>query len=103
MTTIRRITGELDRFNVDEVRAPVDAAIKGGETRVIFNLKGLKFIDSGGLSYLMDMRTRLPALGGEFVISEPSQLFRSTVSALKAEELFRIFPSDDEAQRYLGA
>ena len=103
MTTIRRITGDLDRFNVADVRADVDAVIEGGEIRVIFNLKELKFIDSGGLSYLMDMARRMPAMGGAFVISEPSTLFRSTVTALQAGELFHVFATDEEAERFLRA
>ena len=103
MTTIRRITGDLDRFNVADVRDEVEAVIEGGETRLIFNLNGLKFIDSGGLSFLMDLARRLPAMGGGFAISEPSTLFRSTVSALKAEELFPVFATDEEAERFLGS
>jgi len=100
MACIREVRGELDRFNVSEVRTVIDDLIERGETHIVLNLRDLRFIDSGGLTFLLDMRERLPRLGGEMVISSPSKLFRSTISAIKADELFRIFPDDDAALAY---
>lgn len=103
MVCIRALRGELDRFNVTEVRSAIDALIEGGERNVVLNLEGLRFIDSGGISFLMDMRERLPRLGGEMVISSPSKLFQSTITAIKADEMFRIFPDDDAAVAYFDS
>ena len=103
MVSVRAVRGELDRFNVTDVRSVIDGLIEGGETRIVLNLCELRFIDSGGLTFLMDMRERLPKLGGEMVISSPSKLFRSTISALNAEEIFRIFPDDDAAVAYFDS
>jgi len=103
MASIRVLRGELDRFNVTEVRSAIDALIEGGEKSIVLNLEDLRFIDSGGLSFLLDMRERLPKLGGEMVISNPSKLFRSTISALKADQIFRIFQDDDSTLAYFDS
>lgn len=103
MVSVRALRGELDRFNVIELRSAIDALIEKGERRIVLNLEDLRFIDSGGLSFLMDMRERLPKLGGEMVISNPSKLFQSTIHALKADEIFRIFPDDESARAYFDS
>jgi hypothetical protein len=46
------------------------------------------------------MQKRLTGLGGELVLSEPSKFFRTTIKALGLDQVFRIYPNDQEAVKY---
>lgn len=49
-----RLVGEMDLSNVDEVRRALMTAIEGEDPRVIVDLSELEFIDSLGISVLLE-------------------------------------------------
>lgn len=49
-----RLVGEMDLANVDEVRQALTAAIEGEDPAVIVDMSELEFIDSTGISMLLD-------------------------------------------------
>ena len=49
-----RLVGEMDLGNVDEARAAVMAAIEGEAVAVVVDLSELEFIDSIGISMLLE-------------------------------------------------
>ena len=98
--TILVFTGEFDAFNLPTISEKLDALIQTGCTHLAFNLKRLKFINSSALGYLIKTSKRLDAIDGELVISEPSKFFQSTISTLGIDQIFKIFPTDEEAVKY---
>ncbi len=93
--------GEFDAFNLPTISEKLDALIQTGCNRLVFNLHRLKFINSSALGYLIKTSKRLAELEGELVLSEPSKFFQSTITTLGIDQIFKIFPSDQEAVKYL--
>jgi anti-sigma B factor antagonist len=99
--TILGFSGEFDAFNLPVISEKLDALIQTGSRRLVFNLRLLKFINSSALGYLIKTAKRLKELDGELVLSEPSKFFQSTIATLGVDQIFRIFPADEEAVKYL--
>jgi anti-sigma B factor antagonist len=49
-----RLVGELDVSNVDQARRALSTAIEGEDAAVIVDMSELEFIDSTGISMLLD-------------------------------------------------
>jgi anti-sigma B factor antagonist len=56
--------GELDLAAVDEMDAAVDAAVASEPTHLVFELTGLTFCDSTGLSLFVRAHKRMVERGG---------------------------------------
>ena len=50
------LSGELDHFSATSVRDAVRALAGGGLDDVVIDLRGLDFMDSGGIHLLQDLR-----------------------------------------------
>ncbi len=98
--TILAFAGEFDAFNLPTISEKLDALLQTGCTRLVFNLRLLKFINSSALGYLIKTNKRLRELDGELVLSEPSKFFQSTITTLGIDQIFKIFPTDEEAVKY---
>jgi anti-sigma B factor antagonist len=98
--TILAFTGEFDGFHLPRVSEEIDALIEKGCTRLVFNLRRLKFINSAALGYLIKTGRRLKERDGELVLSEPSAFFQTTIKTLGIDQIFRIYPDDQEAVGY---
>ncbi len=98
--TILAFTGEFDAFNLPTVGEKIDQLIQKGCTRLAFNLRLLKFINSSALGYLIKTAKRLKELDGELVLCEPSKFFQTTIKTLGIDQIFKIYPKDEEAVKY---
>ncbi len=98
--TILAFTGEFDAFNLPQVGEKIDTLIQKGCMHLVFNLRLLKFINSSALGYLIKTAKRLKELDGELVLSEPSKFFQTTIKTLGIDQIFRIYPNDQEAVKY---
>ena len=101
--TILNYEGDLDAFSLPAVAEEVDTLVKGGDRKLVFNCSKVSFIGSAALGYLLSISKELKDLGGEHVVSEPSAFLRSTIVALGVEQVFKVFPTNDEAVAYFGA
>ncbi len=99
---ILALEGEFDNLTLPTISEKVDALLDKGHTNLIFNLHRLKFVDSSALGYLVKTWKQLKKFDGELVLSQPSEFFSSTVAILGFDEIFKIFPSDDDALRYFS-
>jgi len=100
--TILAFTGEFDAFNLPTISDKLDNLINTGAKKLVFNLRLLKFINSSALGYLIKTRKRLAELDGELVIAQPSKFFQSTITTLGIDQIFKIFPVDEEAVKYFN-
>lgn len=100
--TILAFNGEWDSFNLPEISERVDAVLKRGASRVVFNVRDLRFVTSSPLGYMIQVHQRLRADAGGLVLSEPSPFFRSTIRTLGLHRFFRVCDSDGEAVSSFG-
>ena len=66
--------GELDEHSVSKVREEADSAIddNAGLSRAIFNLAGVKFMDSTGIGFLIGRYKRLQKYGMDMCLENPN-------------------------------
>ena len=67
------LSGELDEHSVASASAEADRCIdeNAGLSRAVFNLAGVKFMDSTGIGYLMGRYKRLKAYGMRMYLEDP--------------------------------
>ncbi len=68
------LTGELDEHSVAAARAEADRLIDGsaGLSRAVFNLAGVKFMDSTGIGFLIGRYKRLRRYGMGMYLENPN-------------------------------
>lgn len=67
-------SGEMDERSVSSVRAVTDRLIEAeaSATRAIFNLTGVKFMDSTGIGFLIGRYKKLQKYGIKMFLSDPN-------------------------------
>ncbi len=67
------LSGELDEHSVAEVRGQADRAIEenAGLSRAVFNLAGVKFMDSTGIGFLIGRYKKLKSFGMDMYLENP--------------------------------
>ncbi len=68
------LAGELDEHSVSEMRAQADRVIDehAGLSRAIFNLAGVKFMDSTGIGFLIGRYKKLRQYGMAMYLENPN-------------------------------
>ena len=93
-----RFAGELETLDLPALAKGIQKLLDAGHNRLVFNFKGLRFINSSALGYLCELHASLPDTGGQLVISEPSAEFENVVATLGIDQLLTIC-EDDAAAR----
>lgn len=67
------LSGEIDEHSVSRIRSDADRIIDGGAglSRAIFNLAGVKFMDSTGIGFLIGRYKRLQKYGMKMFVENP--------------------------------
>lgn len=80
-TLIVRLSGELDHSAVTGIRGELDKLIaQSGAKKLIFDLKGLDFMDSSGIGLIIGRYKLMARAGGSVAVCGPDaridQIFR---------------------------
>lgn len=94
-------TEPLDANRLEAHRQEVDSWIAMGGTKVLISLGELPFVSSSAIGLLIRTRKAIESLGGHMALSRPSAFMTRALRALDLEELFNVFPTDEEALRAL--
>jgi anti-sigma B factor antagonist len=96
-TSIIAVEGEIHVSTAPEFSGVLAASLESGHTRLVLDLSGVMFIDSTGLSVLLNTLRRVTRAGGAMalVCSNPTvlRLFEIT----KLDSTFDIQPTRDAA------
>jgi anti-anti-sigma factor len=96
--TVVALSGDFDFHDVAAATDALGAFLEDGEVhRVVFDLKGLGFISSGGIGFLIQTAKVLRARGGDAVLAAPPASFGWVIETLGIDRVFRIFAHDGEA------
>ena len=101
--TIVEFAGEFDAFNLAPTAKELDALIESGSARLVFELHALSFINSSALGYLIKVRKKAQAAGGDVVLARPSNFFRKTLVTLGLDRLFCVYETDEDGIRHYTA
>lgn len=96
------LKGNLDALTAPDLRPTIDDLVSSRKTKVIFDLKDLKLIDSSGVGAIVSLFKRVRMLGGDVKIAclanQPKEIFR----LLRLDRAFDLFETVEEAERKFG-
>jgi anti-sigma B factor antagonist len=68
-----------------------------GTSRIVVNLSGVDYIDSGGLGILVGLLVSAKKRGGELKLVSPHKRVKDVLRQTSLDTIFRVYGSDDEA------
>jgi anti-sigma B factor antagonist len=101
-TRILSATGEVHVSTAPELAEQLNAALTAGRSRIVLDFTGVEFIDSTGLSVLLNALRRLGRIDGalSLVCTNPTVLRLFEITRLDAT--FDIVATRDEALRHVA-
>ncbi|NUP96968.1 MAG: STAS domain-containing protein [Planctomycetaceae bacterium] len=96
------LRGEFDSFYCPQLLQEVEALQKGGVTRLVLNLRLVKFINSTALGTIVKISKQLNSSGGKLVIARPSNFARDMITKVGINRLVPMFDTDEDAQAALA-
>jgi anti-sigma B factor antagonist len=101
-TRILTATGEVHVSTAPELADQLNAALTAGRSRIVLDFTGVEFIDSTGLSVLLNALRRLGRVAGalSLVCTNPTVLRLFEITRLDAT--FDIVATRDEALRHVA-
>jgi len=94
---IFELSGELDFHNTPQVRDKVHEVLSKQAKKVVFNLKGVTYIDSSGLAVFVETLQKMKRYGGKLVLSELAAPVRSVFEIAKLDKVFTLAGTETEA------
>ncbi len=101
-TRVLTASGEVHVSTAPDLAEQLNAALADGRTRIVLDFSGVEFIDSTGLSVLLNALRRLSRIDGALalVCTNPTVLRLFEITRLDAT--FDIVASRDEALRHVA-
>lgn len=91
------LDGELSIGTGVRVPLAVDEQIRDGRVRLVIDLAAVEFIDSSGLSLLLNAQRRVERAGGVLAVVEPPERVKRVFEMTRLDRAFRLCPSRDAA------
>jgi anti-sigma B factor antagonist len=92
-TNVVSVTGEVDLMSSSKLRRELGRAIDESGT-IAVDFAGLTFIDSSGLSALVDAHRRARDAGGVLILRHPTPMLRRLLDITRLETLLTIDPPE---------
>jgi anti-sigma B factor antagonist len=87
-TAVLTVTGDLDLMTAEPVREAVTTALRAGDRNLIFELGGLRFIDSAGLAILIEASSSADSIE----LRSPSPAVRRAIELTGLGEVLTVVP-----------
>ncbi len=95
--TVLHLRGEFDTYYCPLLQEEVDGLLRAGETRVVLNLRLVKFINSTALGAILKASKALKKAGGGLALSKPSAFVRDIIEKVGLNRVVSIHGSDEDA------
>lgn len=95
--TILHLRGEFDTFYCPLLQKEVDGLARAGVTRVVLNLRLVKFINSTALGAIIKASKALQSTGGKLAIARPSAFCRDIIEKVGLDRVVPVFETDEAA------
>src|SRR5947208_2602830 len=96
-TVVIRVVGEIHSTTAPEFSQRLNAAIADGHRGVVLDLTGVEFIDSTGLSVLLNGLRRVTRARGAMVMACANPTVLRLFEITKLDSTFEILPNCDDA------
>ena len=95
---IAAIEGEIDHHSAETILRELDNRFsESGAKNLIFDFKGLKFMDSSGLGIIIGRYKTVSALGGRTGICAPTDSVKRLITLAGIHKIIPLFSSIDDA------
>jgi anti-anti-sigma factor len=96
-TQLVELLGEIDVYTAPDLRKNLSEAVETGPPNLIINLEGVRYIDSSGLSVLLEMHKRVRGKSGKMsVICTHSQILK-LFNLTGLIKILRVYSTEAEA------
>ena len=92
------LSGELDLSNVERARESIHSRLEEGHRDLILNFSGLRYMDSSGLSLLVQVKRRLESQGSVTLVGCPP-IIRRMLEVTRLDTVFPAYENDADALR----
>ncbi|MBI2634825.1 STAS domain-containing protein [Candidatus Peregrinibacteria bacterium] len=93
---IVKFAGEFDKAGHEEIRQKLEDCVQSATLKsLIFDVVELKFINSEGIGYLMELHAHLVKRGRELVLIGPNNHVADVFKTIGLTEVIKIFPNLD--------
>jgi len=100
-TVVVRFGGEMDFYSVESFKPKLARVCRAGVHNFIFDLNGMRYLDSAGLGFLFATSQELKSKGGRLVCISPTNPFvQKSLDTNRAAALLDLVRSEDEALRF---
>jgi anti-sigma B factor antagonist len=91
------VQGEIHVTTAPELSQRLTSAIESGERQIVLDFSAVEFIDSTGLSVLLNGLRRMSQLGGKLAVACANPTVLRLFQITKLDGTFDIFATRDEA------
>ena len=102
MQTVHMKGRILDLSEAEGMMEKVSSNIEDGQTKLLFNLKELDYMNSSGLNVLINLLTKSRNHYGEMVLCELSDKVEKLLVTSKLHDIFKITENEAEARKLLN-
>ncbi len=93
---IIEVSGEVDLYNVSELKKSLFSITDGGSKSVIVDMKNVNYMDSSGIGALVAGQKKMRAHGGTFALLSIHDDVLNILKLATLDKFFKIYEDEDE-------
>ena len=94
-----QVTGKVTQKHINPFSEPLSDLLGPDvySRKVLLDMRGVDFLDSSGIGWLLVCHKRFREAGGKLVLHSPSPLARNVLKVLNMQLVFKVADDEDEA------
>jgi anti-anti-sigma factor len=100
LVVVIRAADVMDMDGVDDMRVFMRTLIAGGVKKIAVDMEKLTFIDSSGISVLIEVAKLLRQSGGDIVLINVSSTIRTIFQPVRLNRFISCFESEGDVRAY---
>jgi len=90
------INGEVDLYNVSELKKVLFSITDGANSSVVVDMKNVNYMDSSGIGALVAGQKKMKAHSGKFALMNIHDDVLNILKLATLDKFFKIFENEDE-------
>jgi len=90
------ISGEVDLYNVSELKKTLFSVTDGANKSVIVDMKNVNYMDSSGIGALVAGQKKMKAHGGHFALMNIHEDVLNILKLATLDKFFKIYETEDD-------
>lgn len=90
------VSGEVDLYNVSELKKALFSVTDGANQSVVVDLKNVNYMDSSGIGALVAGQKKMKAHNGKFALLNIHDDVLNILKLATLDRFFKIYESEDE-------